>query len=49
MKAPDISSAERDFGFAPMTFNEGLQKTFGVINDEVAEAMRAAPAHEGRN
>ena len=28
MKAPDISAAENDLGFAPATFMEGLQRTF---------------------
>jgi nucleoside-diphosphate-sugar epimerase len=28
MKAPDVSAAERDFGFAPLTYAEGLQRTF---------------------
>jgi NADH dehydrogenase len=29
MAAPDITAARRDFGFAPRTFAEGLQQTFG--------------------
>jgi NADH dehydrogenase len=29
MTAPDIRAAERDLGFAPRSFAEGLQKTFG--------------------
>jgi len=29
MTAPDITAAERDFGFAPRTFAKGLQETFG--------------------
>jgi nucleoside-diphosphate-sugar epimerase len=29
MAAPDIRAAERDFGFAPQSFAEGLQDTFG--------------------
>ncbi len=29
MKAPEITEAEQDFGFAPLTFAEGLEKTFG--------------------
>jgi NADH dehydrogenase len=28
MTAPEIDAAERDFGFAPLTFAEGLEKTF---------------------
>jgi hypothetical protein len=29
MTAPDIRAAERDLGFAPRSFAEGLQETFG--------------------
>jgi NADH dehydrogenase len=28
MTAPEITAAQRDFGFAPLTFAEGLEKTF---------------------
>src|SRR5262249_5693412 len=33
MKAPDISPAERDFGFAPLSFAEGLHKPFAATGD----------------
>src|SRR5262249_21462626 len=28
MKAPEITDAERDFGFAPLSFAEGIERTF---------------------
>jgi NADH dehydrogenase len=30
MKAPEIAAAERGFGFAPLTFAEGLERTFAA-------------------
>lgn len=30
MKAPDITPAKRDFGFSPLTFKEGLARTFAT-------------------
>jgi nucleoside-diphosphate-sugar epimerase len=46
MTAPDITAAQRDFGFAPRTFAEGLQETFGggVILGRDREGA-AAPNH----
>lgn len=31
MTAPDTTAAERDFGFAPRSFTDGLQQTFGPV------------------
>jgi NADH dehydrogenase len=39
MTAPDISAAQKDFGFAPLTFAEGLVRTF-------AERLSEAPARK---
>ena len=42
MAAPDISAAKHDFGFAPVTFDEGLRMTFSTIEKVTSDA--AAPA-----
>jgi nucleoside-diphosphate-sugar epimerase len=39
MTAPDISAAERDFGFAPLTFREGLGRTFAATEGAATEAV----------
>jgi NADH dehydrogenase len=32
MKAPEITAAQEDFGFAPLSFVEGLERTFAAAN-----------------
>jgi nucleoside-diphosphate-sugar epimerase len=49
MKAPDIAPAERDFAFAPLTFDEGLQKTFSPAATSAEIPGAAAIANEGRS
>jgi nucleoside-diphosphate-sugar epimerase len=39
MQAPDISAAERDFGFAPLTFAEGLHQTFQTEETAVVSSV----------
>jgi NADH dehydrogenase len=36
MTAPEIDAARRDFGFAPLTFAEGLQRTFEAAGEKVS-------------
>jgi NADH dehydrogenase len=36
MKAPAIDAAQRDFGFAPVTFAEGLRRTFEAVHEPAA-------------
>jgi nucleoside-diphosphate-sugar epimerase len=39
MQAPDITGAEKDFGFAPLTFSEGLARTFAATAEKTEEAQ----------
>ena len=38
MKAPEIDSAKRDFGFAPLTFEQGLERSFPPAESAQAPA-----------
>jgi nucleoside-diphosphate-sugar epimerase len=42
MKAPEITAAERDFGFDPLTFAEGLERTFHAAPEQPAAVQGAA-------
>ncbi len=42
MKAPDIAPAERDLGFAPSTFADGLARTFPPATTESTTPVTAA-------
>jgi NADH dehydrogenase len=44
MTAPDIADAQRDFGFAPLTFNEGLERTFACVSRPPYPAAGASPS-----
>jgi NADH dehydrogenase len=44
MKAPEIADARKDFGFAPLTFAEGLERTFAKQAEDLA-APRLATLH----
>jgi NADH dehydrogenase len=44
MSAPDISAAQKDFGFAPLTFAEGLALTFASpqLRESIPQDVRGA-------
>jgi nucleoside-diphosphate-sugar epimerase len=50
MTAPEIDAASRDFGFAPLTFAEGLEKTFAAPSpSSPVPNLATRSAREGRN
>jgi NADH dehydrogenase len=50
MTAPEIDAASRDFGFAPLTFAEGLQKTFAAPSpSSPVPNLVTRSASEGQN